>query len=169
MHRSSPNLSALYSRLHPLVYRRVLRHVTDPDEAQDLTQEAFLVLMRHLNRVGGSELEVLLFLYRASTCKVIDRARRKRRWSARLAWGFAGAATHEEAGERELHRVEAALDLAMLARGASARALEAAWLRFVEERTLADAGTRLGVCPRTVERLLKRLVERVHKREARMS
>lgn len=68
-----------------------------------------------------------------------------------------------------MHRVEAALDLALLARGASARALEAAWLRFVEERTLADAGTRLGVCPRTVERLLKRLVERVHKRDARMS
>jgi RNA polymerase sigma factor (sigma-70 family) len=163
------NLADLYRRLHPLVYQRALRQVRDSDEAKDVTQEAFIVLMRHLNRMEGCEQKALLFLYRAATCKVIDRGRRKKRWANRLAWGFAEDTLQEAAGAREVQHIEAALELAQLARGASPRSLEAARLRFVEERTLTDAGNKLGVSPRTVERLSKRFVERVHKRSARLS
>jgi len=163
------DLTEMYRRLQPLVYQRVRRQVKDSDEAKDITQEAFIVLLRHLRRLGNNESQALPLLNRIATCKVIDHCRRKKRWSNRLAWGFAADEEQEAAGERETHRVEAARELALLTRGASPKALEAALLRLVEERSLADAGLHLGVSPRTVERLVKNFVGRVHKRSARLT
>ncbi len=158
----------LYCRLHPQVYRRVLRQVKDAEEARDITQEAFAVLARHFHRLGN-DLEASMLLYRVAKCKAIDQRRRKTRWSTRMNQVSMASEAQETTGPSEAERIEAAIDLALLARGAPPKARQAALLRFVEEYSLADVGTRLGVCSRTVERLLAKFVEVVRKRSARFS
>jgi len=160
---------ALYRRWGISVYRRALRLLGDPEEALDVTQESFLSLFQRLGRVEN-EAAALGLLYQTATFQAVDRLRRQSRWSSRLARFMRPVSDEEdeEAHEREMRQVEAALDLALLTRGESSKALEAALLHFVEGYTLVEVGERLTVSGRTVERMLERLRERVRKRGARL-
>jgi RNA polymerase sigma-70 factor (ECF subfamily) len=57
--------SELYRTYGPVVYRRCLRLLKDPDAAQDATQEVFLKLVRDMPRLQERE-TVLPWLYRVA-------------------------------------------------------------------------------------------------------
>jgi RNA polymerase sigma-70 factor (ECF subfamily) len=159
----------LYERWGLAVYRRALGLLGDPDEALDVTQEAFISLFQRLARVENDAAAFGL-LYQTATFQAIDRVRRQSRWSSCLAQPTLSAHAREaqEAHEKEARQVEAAQDLALLTRGESSRALKAALLHFVGGYTLEEVGEKLALSGRTVGRMLERLSERARKRGARL-
>jgi RNA polymerase sigma-70 factor (ECF subfamily) len=73
----------LVRRFQPHVYRWALSYAADGDEAEDVVQEAFVLVLRHLRqyRAGGT---FHVWLYRI-TLRAAGRMRRKRQRRARLA------------------------------------------------------------------------------------
>jgi RNA polymerase sigma-70 factor (ECF subfamily) len=69
----------LYRELGPAVYRRCNRLLKDPDGAADATQEVFLRLVRHLDRVAGrTDLQPWLFRVATNHCLNLLRGQRTR-------------------------------------------------------------------------------------------
>ena len=59
-------ISQLYRRLGPLIYRRCLRLLRDPDNARDATQEVFVRALKHKQNLKADR-ECLPWLYRVAT------------------------------------------------------------------------------------------------------
>jgi RNA polymerase sigma-70 factor (ECF subfamily) len=59
-------ISQLYRRLGPLIYRRCLRLLRDPDNARDATQEVFVRALKHAGSLEADR-ECLPWLYRVAT------------------------------------------------------------------------------------------------------
>ena len=59
-------ISQLYRRLGPLIYRRCLKLLRDPDNARDATQEVFVRALRHAETLKADR-ECLPWLYRVAT------------------------------------------------------------------------------------------------------
>ena len=59
-------ISQLYRRLGPLIYRRCLRLLRDPDHARDATQEVFVRALKHKETLKADR-ECLPWLYRVAT------------------------------------------------------------------------------------------------------
>jgi len=62
---SRSRAAALYREYGPLVYRRCLRLLRDPEAAKDATQEVFVKLVRDMERLSDRE-TVLPWLYRVA-------------------------------------------------------------------------------------------------------
>lgn len=60
-------LSQLYRRVGPLIYRRCLRLLGDKEAAREATQEVFLRALRHLDRLNPDDRNCVPWLYRVST------------------------------------------------------------------------------------------------------
>ncbi|MBI5068786.1 MAG: sigma-70 family RNA polymerase sigma factor [Deltaproteobacteria bacterium] len=65
MEESRSRAAALYREYGPLVYRRCLRLLRDPEAAKDATQEVFMKLVRDMERLSDRE-TVLPWLYRVA-------------------------------------------------------------------------------------------------------
>lgn len=65
MEESRTRAAALYREYGPLVYRRCLRLLRDPEAARDATQEVFMKLVRDMERLSDRE-TVLPWLYRVA-------------------------------------------------------------------------------------------------------
>jgi RNA polymerase sigma-70 factor (ECF subfamily) len=59
-------ISRLYRRLGPLIYRRCLKLLRDPDNARDATQEVFVRAVKHKETLKADR-ECLPWLYRVAT------------------------------------------------------------------------------------------------------
>lgn len=59
-------VEGLYRRYGPVIYRRCLRLLHDPEEARDVTQEVFIKLIQELKRVGARGLSIR-WVYRVTT------------------------------------------------------------------------------------------------------
>ena len=168
----SEQIAGLYRRFGPAVHRRALCLVQDPQEAFDITQEAFLAYLKggYLGVVNASPFTVL---YQIATHKAVDRLRARSRWSGAL-----GVLKVEEDGEgdpldavagddRGARQVEAAQDLALLTRGEKPEVLTAAMLYFVEGHTTEEVAQVLDLSRKTVGKLLAQFAERARKRQTR--
>ena len=72
-------MAAELYRLHgPAVYRRCLRLLKQPDLAHDATQEVFVKLVRHMDRLAERE-TVLPWIYRVATNHCLNLTRNARR------------------------------------------------------------------------------------------
>ncbi|MBK9517014.1 MAG: sigma-70 family RNA polymerase sigma factor [Anaeromyxobacter sp.] len=58
--------AALYRQYGPIVYRRCLRILKDPEAAKDATQEVFVKLVRDMSKLEDRE-TVLPWIYRVAT------------------------------------------------------------------------------------------------------
>ncbi len=69
----------LYREFGPVVFRRCLRLLRDPEAARDATQEVFVKLVREAGRLEDPE-AMLQWVYRVATnhCLNVSRNRRKR-------------------------------------------------------------------------------------------
>jgi RNA polymerase sigma-70 factor (ECF subfamily) len=132
----------------------------------DVTQDSFVALAQQLGRVQGDS-EAFALVYSIATNQAIDRLRRNTRWSGATAHGGEDEAIDEAPCEAGVRRIEAAMELALLTRGESPRALTAALLHFVEGCTLTEVGEALELSPKTAGRLLERFTARARKRSVR--
>jgi RNA polymerase sigma-70 factor (ECF subfamily) len=164
-------VAELYERCGPSVYRRALSLLHNPEEALDITQDAFVRLVQRQETLR-SDAESFVLLRQIATRLSVDRLRRRGRWSRWLVTPETGSEPVEvhsaepghEAGAR---RVEAAWSLALLIRRISPRALKAALLHFVEGYSFSETAIAMGISAKTVGRLVYCFVVRVRKRSAR--
>lgn len=70
-------LSELYRRVGPLIYRRCLRLLGDREAARDATQEVFLRALRHAEKLNPEDRDCLPWLYRVTTNYCLNVWRRK--------------------------------------------------------------------------------------------
>ncbi|MBN2493732.1 MAG: sigma-70 family RNA polymerase sigma factor [Deltaproteobacteria bacterium] len=68
-------LSTLYRRLGPAIYRRCLRLLADPDAARDAAQEVFVRACKHIERLDPGDRECLPWLYRVATNYCLNQLR----------------------------------------------------------------------------------------------
>lgn len=148
-------VTALYKRWGPVVYRRCLRVLEQREEAQDATQQVFVQLLRHSERFTDDPDRVIAWLQAVATNVSLTTRRNHGRRGARLT----------VLGQDE--GAVASADEAWSNRQLAHRALEAASQedRQVAERVLVagqsheDAAAELGVSQKTVQRRLHRFLE----------
>jgi RNA polymerase sigma-70 factor (ECF subfamily) len=168
----SQQLADLYRRYGPAIHRRALALVKEAEEAVDITQDTFLAYMRGEASLRG-EASAFTVLYQIATHKAVDRLRRKARWTGSLALREEDEEEAEQrleaatAHEGDVHRVEAAQDLALLTQGEEPQVLTAAFLYHVEGYSTEEVAQTLDLSRKTVSKLLVRFTERARKRSAR--
>jgi RNA polymerase sigma-70 factor, ECF subfamily len=135
------------------VYRFASTLVRHRADAEDVVQETFLKLLRHLESGGNrSNLRGWLFTVAAHACR--DRQRRRRRW---LPWpaGFEPAVDPDPLDDED-GRIGAA-HRALAALGARDRLLLTLRAQGLSYREISDAS---GISAASVGRLLARALER---------
>jgi RNA polymerase sigma factor (sigma-70 family) len=169
-------LADLYGRYGPAIHRRALQILREPQDALDVTQEAFLAFMRLGPRFRG-EASPFTVLYQIATHQALDLLRRRARWSGVLGHAFqtadgdgdeeppAPVATQDTGG---VPRVEAAMDLALLTHGEKPETMTCAYLYFVEGYTTEEIAQTLDLSRKTVGRMLAQFAARARKRSARL-
>ena len=75
-HGDAEAFSQLYELYFPRVYAYVVRHVSSPEIAQDLTSDVFLKAMEHLHSYRFQDVPFTSWLYRIAHNHVIDHYRR---------------------------------------------------------------------------------------------
>jgi RNA polymerase sigma-70 factor (ECF subfamily) len=162
----------LYRRYGAAVHRRARTLVGDGQEALDITQETFLAFMDARTRLRG-EASAFTVLFQIATHKAVDSLRRRARWSGVLS-GISYDESEEPAPAPAAdegsgaHRVEAALDLALLSRGEAPEVLNAAYMYFVERYTTEEIGQALGLSRKTIGKYLAGFTERARARAERL-
>ena len=82
-HGDETAFEEIYDRFGEMVYNLALRLSGEPEEAADLTQEAFLKIHRHLNGFRGrSALRTWIYRVAINCCR--SRYRRQRAWRSRF-------------------------------------------------------------------------------------
>ena len=155
--RSEEAFAALVARHVNLVYSVALRHVADPQQAQDITQAVFLLLAK---KAGSLSPQVILsgWLYRTARLTAANYLRMENRRQRREQEVHMQASLNEP--EPDLWaQIAPELDAAMGHLGPRER--DAVVLRFFEGKSLREVGTALGAseaaAQKSVERALKKL------------
>jgi RNA polymerase sigma-70 factor (ECF subfamily) len=166
-------LAELYRRYGPALYRRALALTRDPEEAIDILQDAFLGFMKMRESLRG-EASPFTLLYQIVTHRAVDRLRKRSRWTGRLTLRESEEPEDLErrmdaamAHEREVGRVEAAQNLALLTQGEEPQVLTAAFLYFVEEHSAEQVGQVLNLSRQAVAKMLEQFLKRARARQTR--
>jgi RNA polymerase sigma-70 factor (ECF subfamily) len=101
-------LEALYARLERRVFNVVYRWLWDRQEAQEVTQEAFLKLWKMRHRIEPATVEPLTFRMAINLASNRRRARALRRW---IGWeSVPEIAAKEDSSAEDQARVHAAIE-----------------------------------------------------------
>lgn len=148
----SQQISSLFQQHGPRVYRRALRVLGNPADAEEATQEIFI---RVLSRIGDfqqrSQLTTWLYQITTNYCLnlIRDRSRRTELYEARIK---------PMAGDAELGaaRSDDLVLLRKLLAGADEQQAQAAIYVFLDGMSHQEAAEVLGVSKRTVGNLIER-------------
>jgi RNA polymerase sigma-70 factor (ECF subfamily) len=142
-------LTELYRRYGPAIYARCRTLLADESAAEDATQETFLRVQRHLDRVPSAR-EALYWIYRVATNYCLNELRSRR--SRALPW--ADLADLPEITPDVIDAVESRLADQDLARRLIARARPnvrmVAWLYHLDGFEQEEVAAIVGVSRRTV-------------------
>jgi RNA polymerase sigma-70 factor (ECF subfamily) len=160
MREGDAEIAQLYRRLGPVVYRRCLRLLLDREAAQDATQEVFLKLLAHPEKLSDPEAAVA-WIFEVSTNYCLNQRRDATRRSLRLALQTPGhtlEAPQDALASRQLARqVLSAHDSQT-----QAIALEV----FVGDRERLEVAEQLGISRKTVTRKLASFLAEARRRLA---
>ncbi len=145
----------IYQRLGPLIYRRCLRLLADPENARDATQEVFVRTLRHASKLPGDD-ECLPWLYRVATNYCLKKLRYGRRLEFRRPEDLPeplGRATSERwLAARQ--QVVALLDLF------DDKTRRIAVYAYMDGMTQEEISGLMGISRKTVGKKLRRFTER---------
>lgn len=144
-------IDAAYRRYFPLVRAKCRRMLGDPEEAQDVAQEAFMRLWE-AGLAANDPRTATAWIFRTCTRLAIDRLRRRR---------FEPSPPCDEAGPDLEGAVHARRELERIARDVPRSELAIVCLSRLDGLTHAEIAEVEGVSDRTVRRLLARFNERL--------
>ena len=164
-------LSAVYRRCGPAIYRRALALLGDKQEALDVTQDTFLAYIEARSSWRG-DASPFTILYRIVTFRAIDRLRYRARWTGALdplelrdEEGSPRSELALPSTDGSMGQAEALCDLAILTRDESPEMVSAAVYYFVDRWTLEELVKEMGSSNRKqVSTLLKQFIQRARKR-----
>ncbi|HET9753847.1 MAG TPA: sigma-70 family RNA polymerase sigma factor [Myxococcales bacterium] len=137
-------ISALYRRYGPVIYWRCLRMLGDEAAAEDVTQETFVRVLRHLEKAPDSE-EALRWIWRIATNHCLNEVRNRRRRpepTDELPDLPAGVPFDEALADRDL--------VARIIGRVGDKLRAVAWVHYVDGLDHVAAARMLGVSRRTV-------------------
>jgi RNA polymerase sigma-70 factor (ECF subfamily) len=158
-------LAALYDACAPQALGYLMRMVGNRAWAEDLLQEAFLRVSKHLHEVADDR-ALRVYLFRAASHVAIDGMRSKRRGLKALE-AAAAAATLEgtdPAGSRTAEAVDVAAAVRRSLDRLPPRERSAVLLRIVAGLSLDDVGAALSVSDRGAARLVREGLARIRRR-----
>ncbi len=140
-----------YQRTAPALRRYLARIAGNPDQADDLLQEAFV---RLIHAAPAAEPQRRAYLYRTATNLAVDHFRKAERERSglqmwKLSQGGAADPRHGTTGMEDIFQLLGARDRALL------------WLAYVEEASHAEIGAALGCGATSVRVLLFRARRRM--------
>jgi RNA polymerase sigma-70 factor (ECF subfamily) len=144
-------ITDLYKKYGPVVYRRCLRLLRDQAEAQDATQEVFVKLLKHKEKLADPEVAVpWIFSVASNHClnAIRDQKRHRDRLAAEPTEEPAAMPEHDESG--------AAAQLLASADPTTRQILEGVYLEGREKQEVAAS---MGISRKTVTRRLERFYE----------
>jgi RNA polymerase sigma-70 factor, ECF subfamily len=154
---SQRRAAELYRQYGPVVYRRCLRLLKDPEAAKDATQEVFLKLVRDMVKLEDRE-TVLPWIYRVATNHCLNHRRNSHRRgedNAEVDLDIASSTTSEIYPDRQLAQ-------SVLSRFDAATQAVAVGV-IVDGMEHEEVAAALGVSRRTVARKLERFLENARK------
>ncbi len=149
---SRPELGDIYRRYAPLIHRRCLRLLGDPDDALDALHDIFLTVDAKIGTFRGDS-ELMTWIYRVATNHCLNRVRQRTTRLRLLAREAAvdplpGASPDPIDVRRAIERLLATF---------SPRDVQMLIHRFGDEMTQLEIAEVLGVSERTVRDRLKKL------------
>jgi RNA polymerase sigma-70 factor (ECF subfamily) len=146
------DIEALYKRYGPMVMRRCRQLLKDEEDALDVTQDVFVQLLRHRQRLNADYPSSLL--YRVATNLCLNRIRDRQRRSEVPGDEFLGrVAAFEDTENRVAAR--SVLDRLFGKRQESTRAI--AVLHYVDGMTLEETACEVGMSVSGVRKRLRSL------------
>jgi len=150
--RQARRVDELYPLHGPVIYRRCMRLLRNPDAARDATQEVFLRLVRAAPHVLDRE-DLAPWLYRVATNHCLN-LRRDARHHGETALEDAPELTSDRSGDQ----LDGIMVKALLARFDAVTQLIAVAV-LVDEREHEEVSASLGLSRRTMARKLDRFLE----------
>ena len=157
MPKSQRRAAELYKQYGPVVYRRCLRLLKDPEAAKDATQEVFMKLVRDMAKLEERE-TVLPWIYRVATNHCLNLRRNSHRRGEDYAepdLEIASTTPTEIYPDRQLAQ-------SVLSRFDAATQAVAVGV-IVDGMEHEEVAAALGVSRRTVARKLERFLENARK------
>jgi RNA polymerase sigma-70 factor (ECF subfamily) len=151
-------ISELYLRLGPLVYRRCLRLLANPENARDATQEVFVRALRHVSELTHDR-ECLPWLYRVATNYCLNRLRDGRPLEFREPEAMPEPPRSAGAPSGADDRLAARRTVMALLNRLDEQTAEIAVHAFLDDMTQDEIAEVMGLSRRTVGKKLKRFEE----------
>jgi RNA polymerase sigma-70 factor (ECF subfamily) len=147
-----------YRRFAPVIHRRCLALLGDPEEARDATHDVFVTVARKLDTFRG-ESDPLTWIYRIATNHCLNLIRsRKTRDRALSLFAQEPRAAVDEQSARQVERQEL---IAHLLSRFDDRKVQMLVHRYYDDMTQAEIAEVMQVSERTVRKTLKKLGEQL--------
>ena len=158
---SREEISELYERFGPALYRRAFSLLGVSSEAHEIVQETFLQFWSGRSRFRKAS-SPFTFLYRITTNLSIDRLRRRR--TAGVQMDYNDELLHRQPSS--IARLEAASELSALVEGMDSELITIAVLSHVDGLTQEEIADSIGVSRRTILKRLKKFKSLVNEKNA---
>ena len=156
-------LADAYVKYAPLVYRRSLAILADPDEALDAVQDVFLRLNDRMESFRG-ESTLVTWLYRVATNHCLNRLRaRKTRWKAAQTLRQESEASGQDPLDRRIERRDL---LARLLEQFDTRKVQMVFYRYFDEMTQVEIARVMGISERAVRKALRKVIDEAARQAA---
>ncbi|HUC84438.1 MAG TPA: sigma-70 family RNA polymerase sigma factor, partial [Candidatus Acidoferrales bacterium] len=158
-HSSGDAFAAIVERHIGLVYSVALRHTSDPQQAEDITQAVFILLAR---KAGLLSRKVILpgWLYHTARLMAANAQRGEIRRIRREHEVFMQSALSESVPDALWPELRPLLDEAMSGLGAGDR--DALVLRYFQNKSLSEVGEAMGLAERTAQKRVSRALDKLH-------
>jgi RNA polymerase sigma-70 factor (ECF subfamily) len=153
----------VYREYAPRVYRFCLSQLRNPTEAEDVAAEVFVSALAAYDRTQPAPEDVHPWLLRIARNEIIDRERKRRRWSTLFAKFFADQSDMDHGVDVEAEvvvRDELRNVLAVLER-MSPRDRELVGLRLAADLPFAEIGRVLGISEHAATVATRRALQRL--------
>jgi RNA polymerase sigma factor (sigma-70 family) len=159
-HNSEAAFAELVSRHVGFVYSAALRQVRDPQRAEEITQTVFIILAQKAGQISGKTI-LTGWLFKTTRFTVIAQVRAAAKRQQREQEAQMQSPLQPAAPDGFWEQLSPLLDEALASLGETDR--QAVLLRFFENQSLAEVGSRLGTGEDTARKRVARALEKLHR------
>jgi uncharacterized protein (TIGR03435 family) len=157
---SEAAFAELVSRHVGFVYSAALRQVRDPQRAEEITQTVFIILAQKAGQISGKTI-LTGWLFKTTRFTVIAQVRAAAKRQQREQEAQMQSPLQPAAPDGFWEQLSPLLDEALASLGETDR--QAVLLRFFENQSLAEVGSRLGTGEDTARKRVARALEKLHR------